>query len=62
MSSADLAGDMPSEIEDIFRYCRELEFEDRPEYGMLTKMLDSVLLRANFTDLDFDWKKIHVSK
>lgn len=52
--------DLPIEFEDLVRYTRALRFQDKPDYGFMKRMLDSVFYRANFIDLEFDWKLMKV--
>jgi len=47
---------LPVEIEDMLRYVRHLAFEAKPDYGFLKKMLENLFIRANFMDLEYDWK------
>jgi hypothetical protein len=60
MKIEDIAKDLPIEFEDLIRYARFLNFADRPDYGYLRKMMDAVFYRANFIDLEYDWKMLHV--
>ena len=57
----EISQDLPIEFEDLLRYCRALNFADRPDYGYLRRMFDAVLGRANFVDITYDWKMLHVS-
>ena len=50
---------LPIEFEDLLFYTRSLQFTDRPDYGFIKKMFDSVLFRAQYPDFIFDWKILH---
>lgn len=46
----------PQEFASYLNYCRNLRFEDRPDYLYLKRMFKDLLLRENYTnDLIFDW-------
>jgi hypothetical protein len=43
MAFSDIAAELPIEFEDLLRYTRSLRFKDRPDYGYIKKMFDSLL-------------------
>ncbi|KAK6927267.1 Protein kinase domain [Dillenia turbinata] len=46
----------PSEFVNYFEYCRELRFDDRPDYAYLKNMFHELLIREGFAfDNVFDW-------
>lgn len=46
----------PAEFSNYLNYCRNLRFEDRPDYNYLKRMFKELLFRENYTnDLIFDW-------
>jgi serine/threonine protein kinase len=52
----ELCAGLPNEFVEYFRYCRSLEFYDRPDYIRLQKLLDGVMIREGYAnDLRFDW-------
>lgn len=55
-SDEDLCEGFPHEFVDFFKYCRSLEFLDRPDYAKLQRLLDSVLHQGGFVnDFTYDW-------
>lgn len=46
MPLREIASDLPIEFEDLLRYTRALKFTEKPDYGYLKKMMDSVLFRV----------------
>ena len=62
MEFHEVSGELPVEFEDLLRYCRALKFTDRPDYGYIKKMFDTVYFRANFYDSVYDWKQLSVCK
>ena len=58
LSSKKICEGLPPEFATFLSYCRQLSFEQKPDYGMLTQLLESIAIRKNIdlsTDL-FDWK------
>mmetsp|Transcript_26838 Transcript_26838/g.42919 ORF Transcript_26838/g.42919 Transcript_26838/m.42919 type:complete len:381 (+) Transcript_26838:40-1182(+) len=55
-SDEDLCSGFPEEFVEYFKYCRSLEFYDRPDYLRIQKMFDRVLVREGYAnDHKFDW-------
>lgn len=53
-----LCAGFPSQMEDYLRYCRNLEFEARPDYNYLRGLFREVLVKNNMTnDTEYDWIK-----
>ena len=49
---------MPSEIIYFIKYCRELEFEQKPDYEYLRSLFENILKERGITnDLHFSWIK-----
>lgn len=47
---------MPSEIIYFMKYCRELEFEQKPDYDYLRSLFENILKEIGTTnDLHFSW-------
>lgn len=46
----------PSEFASYFQYCRQLRFEDRPDYAFLKRIFRDLFIREGFQfDYVFDW-------
>lgn len=59
----DLCSNCPIEFVKYLRYCRELQFEDRPDYGFLRQLLRERFLREGFQlDFVYDWTLIGLSR
>lgn len=55
-SDEDLCAGFPEEFVEYFKYCRSLDFYDRPDYLKIQKMFDRVLVREGYAnDCKFDW-------
>jgi len=49
----------PSEFITYFNYCKNLRFEDRPDYTYLKRMFKDLMARENFLyDFIFDWGRV----
>ncbi|CAE8653314.1 unnamed protein product, partial [Polarella glacialis] len=52
----DLCSELPSQMALYLSYCRELQFEDRPDYGYLRQLLREPFVREGFQlDFVYDW-------
>merc|ERR1712178_481863 len=52
----DLCQGLPLEFVQYFKYCRSLDFYDKPDYSKLQNLLDNVLAQGGFVnDLIYDW-------
>jgi serine/threonine protein kinase len=50
---------LPVEFTHFLRYCRELKFEQKPNYKLLTNLLAECFKRNGFKmDFQYDWQKI----
>lgn len=49
---------LPREMHEFYLYCREgIEFDERPDYGMLKGLLYSVIYKEQFKNvLCFSWQ------
>ena len=47
--------DMPKQIITYMNYCRELEFEQKPDYDYLRNLFEDVLKSKGMNDLHFSW-------
>lgn len=55
-STAALCQSFPSEIATYMNYCKNLRFEERPDYSYLKRMLKDLFFRENYQyDYIFDW-------
>lgn len=55
-SSATLCNGFAPEFERYFEYCKNLRFDDRPDYAYLRKLFRDVYVRERFDDdQKFDW-------
>ena len=51
-----LCGGFPAEIATYMNYCKNLRFEERPDYSYLKRMLKDLFFRENYQyDYIFDW-------
>jgi len=51
-----LVGNAPIELAHMLRYCRELKFEEQPNYDYVRSLLRGALARLRYPyDLRFDW-------
>lgn len=51
---------LPQEFVTYLNYCRNLEFEDRPDYAYLRMILKDLFIRENFVyDWTFDWDSLN---
>jgi casein kinase 1 len=49
---------MPKEIITYVKYCRELEFEQKPDYDYLRSLFENILKKNGlYNDLHFSWIK-----
>jgi hypothetical protein len=57
ISMEELTINCPKEILHYMKYCRRLEFEEKPDYDYLRGLLEAVALRENINlhDQVFDW-------
>ena len=57
----DLCKDFPVEFEEYLEYCRELRFEDKPDYSYLKGLFKRCWAKQNFTvvDYQYDWTEIN---
>lgn len=52
----DLCQGMPEEFAHYMNYCRNLKFEDRPDYSYLRKLFKELFYRQGYEyDYVFDW-------
>lgn len=60
----ELCRGFPPEFKEFMEYCRQLKFEEEPNYKLLTDMFEKCLLRHNFDHkiMDFTWKQNRLSK
>jgi len=55
----DLCKDLPGEFEEYLSYCKNLGFEDRPDYGLLRGLLRNAFAREGFQlDFVYDWSLV----
>ena len=53
-----LCKDLPKEFENLLKYSRELEFEDRPDYKNIKSMFKNYIEKNGGTmNMEFDWDK-----
>jgi len=51
-----LCNDCPTEFSSYFQYCRNLRFEEKPDYDYLRQLFKDLFVRSGFTDeTKFDW-------
>jgi len=51
-----LCGDLPSEFAAYIHYCRDLNFDEKPDYNGLRQLFRNVFIRKGFSeDYVFDW-------
>jgi len=51
-----LCGDLPSEFAAYIHYCRDLNFDEKPDYSGLRQLFRNVFIRKGFSeDYVFDW-------
>lgn len=56
MSPEDLCHQLPPEFALYMKYCRQLSFEDRPDYSYLRKLFRDIFVRENYkADFIYDW-------
>ncbi|OXA55493.1 casein kinase I [Folsomia candida] len=59
----DLCKGFPHEFADYLIYCRNLEFEETPNYSYLRKLFRQLYRRNfNYYDYEFDWKNVQLLK
>ena len=59
-STATLCQGFPPEIATYMNYCKNLRFEERPDYSYLKRMLKDLFFRENYQyDYIFDWTIIN---
>jgi hypothetical protein len=60
----ELCKGYPSEFKELMEYCRQLKFEEDPNYKYLTDLFEKCLARHNFDNkiFDFTWKQNRLSK
>lgn len=52
----ELCGDLPAEFQLYFKYVRSLQFDERPDYAYLRKILRNVFVRRGYSQDDmYDW-------
>lgn len=63
-SLEELCKGYPPEFKEYMEYCRQLKFEEEPNYKFLLDMFEKCLLRHNLDNkiLDFTWKQNRLSK
>ena len=65
-SSTDLCSGLPNEFEQYMDYCKDLEFEEEPNYNMLKNLFLQVLSKENQKfDYIYDWstpEEIEIAK
>ena len=58
----DLCSGLPEELGIYINYCKGLNFEDRPDYGYLRRLLRDLFIREEFDyDHVFDWTLLNYS-
>lgn len=60
----ELCKGYPSEFKELMEYCRQLKFEEDPNYKYLTDLFEKCLARHNLDNkiFDFTWKQNRLSK
>jgi casein kinase 1 len=59
-SVEELCRDYPCEFASYLKYCRNLGFEDKPDYAYLRRILKDLFLRQGYTyDYIFDWNLLY---
>lgn len=47
---------LPEEFNLYLNYCRNLKFEEKPDYGYLRKLFKDLMMKNHFdNDFAFDW-------
>lgn len=47
---------IPSDFATYIRYCRNLTFDEKPDYDYCRKLINTLMTRANYqTDYVYDW-------
>ena len=55
-SLESLIGNNPKEFADFVKYCRDLKFDEKPDYNYLKKLMLNVINREKYVeDSNFDW-------
>lgn len=53
-----LCKDLPSCFSEYFKYCRGLQFDEKPDYKFLKSLFKNCFEEFNFTiDSEFDWSE-----
>eukprot|EP00930_Biecheleria_cincta_P018148 TRINITY_DN1422_c0_g3_i1.p2 TRINITY_DN1422_c0_g3~~TRINITY_DN1422_c0_g3_i1.p2 ORF type:complete len:339 (+),score=64.88 TRINITY_DN1422_c0_g3_i1:29-1045(+) len=59
----ELCKDFPSELTSYLMYCRNLQFEDRPDYAYLRRLLKDLFFTEGYQyDYVFDWTILNYQK
>jgi hypothetical protein len=63
-SLEELTRGYPSEFKEFMEYCRQLKFEEEPDYKHCVGMFEKCLAKNNLDSkiLDFTWKQNRLSK
>ena len=52
----ELCEGLPNEFYTFFSYCKNLRFEEKPDYSFLRRIFREVFIKENFSfDYAFDW-------
>ncbi|KAK2960430.1 putative Casein kinase I [Blattamonas nauphoetae] len=63
MSVDELCKGVPKEFADYLRYCRNLRFDEKPDYAYLRKLFRELMKSSGYTnDQQFDWIKLSEAK
>lgn len=58
-----LCKNLPQEFGTYLTYCRNLKFEEKPDYAYLKKLFKDLFVRSNFTkDYVYDWNIVAQNK
>ena len=57
-SVENLCKGLPQEFVQYLNYCRNLRFEDKPDYSLVKNLLKDIFVRMNYEfDFTYDWSK-----
>jgi hypothetical protein len=55
---AELCRALPRGFQSIWKHLRRLRFEDKPNYGMMRKVIQMAISRETHNDREWDWEKL----
>ena len=62
-SPEDLCFGLPSQLADYIKYCKNLKFEQDPDYEYLRNLFKNILFSRNqINDMNFSWSKLNSGK